>query len=142
MTTDRVVIDTNVIVSGILSANNYPARIVNTWLEGERFQPILSEDLKREVTNVLNRPKIKKRLSRAVDLEILLPALFKKATLVSPKKIKNQVFTDEGDHFLLELAVSGEAKVIVTGDEGMLKHGSFEGLILVNPRQFCERYEI
>ena len=56
----RAVVDTNVIVSGIISGNGYPARIVDAWLSGE-FEVVISKRLQEEVNEVFNRLKIKIR---------------------------------------------------------------------------------
>ena len=138
----RVVIDTNVIISGILSPRNYPAQILDAWLKGICFQPLISSALKTEIIEVLKRPKIMVRIANRSDLDALLPLLFAKAEMVKPKKIKAVVFKDKKDHFLFELASSGSAEAIITGDDILVRQKKIAEVELLTPKEFCERFQI
>lgn len=52
----RAVIDTNVLVSGLLSRRNYPARVLDAWVFNQ-FTPVVSPDLAKEYASVLAREK-------------------------------------------------------------------------------------
>lgn len=60
----KIVVDTNVIVSGLLVPGSSPAKIIDAWIAGRSFQPMISRDLMTEVNEVLRRPKIKARLTK------------------------------------------------------------------------------
>lgn len=135
----RAVIDTNVVVSGILSSSDsFPSRILDAWLRREGFYPLISFGLQKEIIEVLRRPKIQKRISDSDDLEVLLPILFSKAEMVKVKRIQTKAFSDKKDHFLFELALSGQAEVIVTGDGELLQKAKVQEVAIVSPREFCE----
>jgi putative PIN family toxin of toxin-antitoxin system len=133
----RVVVDTNVVVSA-LAAGGTPQKIVQAWITGE-FLAIISEELKHEINTVLRRSKL---VSFDRKRRILLGTLFNQALMVLPQKITGTVFKDENDHFLLELAVTGQASAIVTGDKGVLAAKRVSGIDILNPSQFCKKFRI
>ena len=52
----RAVIDTNVVVSGMISRKSYPAKVLDSWALGQ-FTPVVSPELVREYAAVLTREK-------------------------------------------------------------------------------------
>ena len=137
MSVKRVVVDTNVIVSALAAGGN-PQKIIQAWISGQ-FLAIMSEELKREINLVMSRSKLapfdKKR-------RILLGTLFNQALFVLPRKIDRVTFSDENDHFMLELAVTGQASMIVTGDKALLKTKKVSGVEILSPDQFCRKLQI
>jgi putative PIN family toxin of toxin-antitoxin system len=114
----RAVLDPNVIVSGMLSRQGTPARILLAWLEGD-FELIVSEALLAELERVLAYPKLASRLAPedAADLLGLLRAL---ATSVDdPPDPPRWVPADPGDDYLVALAAQARA-VLVSGDAHVL----------------------
>lgn len=139
----RVVIDTNVIISGIIGSGTYTSKIINTWLERTIFEPFVSKALQEEINNVFARPKLQKIIQiNNKDLKIVLGRLFNLSTTIKPKKIENALFSDSKDHFLLELAIAAKADVIVSGDLGILTHFKYENIEFINPEEFCRKYKI
>jgi putative PIN family toxin of toxin-antitoxin system len=126
------------VVVSALTAGGTPQKIIQAWIAGQ-FLAIVSKELRHEINLVLERAKFipfdRKR-------RILLGVLFNQSLTVLPKRIHKQVFTDENDHFLYELAVTGESSVIVTGDKGLLKVKKVSGIVILNPDQFCKRFNI
>lgn len=137
MSVKRVVVDTNVIVSA-LTAGGTPQKILQAWITGE-FLAVISEELRREINTVLSRSKL---VSFDKRRKILLGTLFNQALMVLPRRIEKSVFSDENDHFLYELAVTGQASFIVTGDKGMLRVKKISGVEIVTPEQFCKKLRI
>ena len=142
MSEKRIVVDTNVIVSGLLG-KGAPGKIVEAWLFGFIF-PVVSRELKTEVNDVLQRAHIKRRLgvTGAKNIRATVGTLFNKALTVLPKSIEETVFSDEDDHFLYELAITAGAAIIVTGDQALLRIGHIKGIEILSPRQFCRRARI
>ena len=62
--------------------------------------------------------------------------------MISPETINTIYFPDEADHFLLELAVTAKAEMIVTGDKRLLKVKKAKGVKLLSPKQFCFNVKI
>jgi len=133
----RVVVDTNVVISA-LTAGGTPQKIIQAWITGE-FLAVMSKELKQEINVVLNRSKFFKPDKKR---KILLGTLFNQALMVLPQPIDQIVFSDENDHFLLELAVTGQAAYIVSGDHGLLKVRKIRGIEILNPHQFCQKLKI
>lgn len=137
MSVERVVVDTNVVVSALI-ADGTPQKIIQAWIVGE-FLAIISKELRQEINTVLRRSKLapfdKKR-------RILLGTLFNQALMVLPRKIQKTVFPDENDHFLYELAVTGEASAIVTGDKALLAIKRISSIEIPNPEQFWKKIGI
>ena len=57
----KVVLDTNIFLSGLMLPRSLPGKILRAWL-GARFDFVVSEAILEEITRVLSYPKIQKRL--------------------------------------------------------------------------------
>ena len=55
-------------------------------------------------------------------------------------KLSEPVCDDPDDDKFIACAISGRAKYIVSGDKHLLKESGYEGLKIVTPRQFLDRY--
>ena len=133
----RVVVDTNIVVSA-LTAGGTPQRIIQAWITGQ-FQAVMSRELQIEINTVLSRSKL---VSMDRKRRILLGILFNESQMVIPRKIHKPIFKDEKDHFLYELAVTGQATAIVTGDNDMLAVKKVSGIEIINPAKFCRKFLI
>ena len=136
-----VVLDTNVIVSGFLSGDTYPSKILDAWLCGH-FQVAVSPKLKQELSQVFKKPYINKILQKQKSIRPILGKLLNKSLLVSPISINEVVFSDKEDHFLLELAVTAGASIIVTGDKKLLNVKKAENILIYSPKQFCLKFKV
>ncbi|MBZ4687511.1 MAG: uncharacterized protein PWQ96_1367 [Clostridia bacterium] len=134
----RVVIDTNVLISGMLSKKSYPAAILDGWIMN-RFQPVVSPELVEEYSKVLIRKKFERLGSVRKRLALLEKLLnFPWITLVYPEEKLKIIAEDPKDDMVLECAVAGKAKRIVTGDEHLLKLRFFRKIEIVTSRHFIE----
>jgi uncharacterized protein len=126
----RVVLDSNVIVSG-LGWSGPPARIVDAALDG-RLELLTSQALLTELRRVLAYPKLAKVIDSAEQLVDLVEA---SSVVVHPVGVL-EVVDDESDNRVLEAAVEGAADYIVSGDAHLLGLGSFQGIPIMAPGQF------
>ncbi len=62
--------------------------------------------------------------------------------MVNPKPIQKIIFPDKNDHFLLELAVTAKASMLITGDQKLLHLEKAESIEILNPSQFCKKLKI
>ena len=136
-----VVLDTNVIVSGFLSGDTYPSKILDAWLLGY-VQVAVSPELKQELNQVFKKTYISKILLNQKSIKPILGKCFNKSLMVLPKSISEIVFPDEKDHFLLELAVTAKAIAIVTGDKKLLNIKKTKSILIYSPKQFCLKFKI
>ena len=135
MTRERLVVDTNVFISGLLSSTSHPARVVERAIG--HGQLLGSTDTLRELIETLLSAKFDRYVSRA-RREALLDRL---APLVEMVEIVQQVRAcrDPKDDKFLELAVNGEADVILTGDDDLLSLHPFRGIDILSPAAYLER---
>jgi uncharacterized protein len=135
----RLVIDTNLLVSGVIAAG-LPRKLVDGAKAGE-FELCTSEVLLAELVDVLSREKFASRLNRAG----LTPAgivgdLRRIATVVSPTTVARVVPTDPDDDHVLAAALAGAADIIASGDKrDLLPLGSYQGIPIVTAHEAVER---
>lgn len=126
----KIILDTNVIVSALLSPSGLPARILNLVLDGN-VAIVYDNNILEEYADVLNREKFKidKELIEFVMDFITKEGDFRTAGLQTIK------LHDEDDTMFYELYKSGGIDYLITGN---LKHFPHEKGI-VTPRKFLER---
>ncbi len=131
----RFVFDTNVIVSAALLAGSVPRRAFDKALD--RGTLLISAPVLLELSEVLSRERLNKYLLESERMRFLV-ALLKETELV---EITTPVTAcrDNKDNKFLELAVSGNADYIVSGDEDLLVLDPFRGIPILTPRNFVDR---
>ncbi|MCP1469663.1 hypothetical protein J3E64_001345 [Sphingobium sp. OAS761] len=121
----RVILDTNVLLSGLISPNGIPARLIEAWLD-RRFVLVshalqideIREVSRRDKIRALVRPaevgRLVNQIGLVADMPVALPHVRR-----SP---------DPRDDFLLGLCEAGKADWLVTGNKDDLlaleRHGS------------------
>ncbi len=131
----RVVIDTNVLISGTISRYGASARIVNAALFRE-ITAIMSQTLLDEYLEAIQRRRITKRYRDiAPRIQDVSEFLRHKAVRVEGR-VTESVLNDPDDDFLLACAVEGKAHCIVSGDEHLLALGQYRGIKILTPRDF------
>jgi putative PIN family toxin of toxin-antitoxin system len=131
----RYVFDTNVIVSAALIAESVPRRAFDQALD--RGTILISAPVLLELAEVLSRPKLNKYLLEEERMRFLV-ALLKKTELVGITETVTAC-RDAKDNKILELAVSGMADYIITGDEDLIVLDPFRGMPILPPREFLNR---
>jgi len=114
--TQRVVFDTNTVVSALLFANGQLAWLRQHWREGACV-PLVSQASTAELTRVLAYPKF--RLSPD-DRRELLADYLPNAEVIEVTEPCPVLCRDANDQPFLDLAQSGAADVLVTGDQDLL----------------------
>lgn len=118
----RVVLDTNVIVSGLLVSDGIPAAILDLALQS-KVRAALSQPILAEMERVLRRPRFDFE-PRKVGSFL---ALFKsRAKLVSPTRT-------------LECAEAAKAEFLITGNKSHFPP-RYRNTVVVTPREFWEAY--
>lgn len=126
----RVVLDSNVVVSG-LGWSGAPTRILDAASDG-LLVLVTSPPLLTELRRVLTYPKLAKVIEGAQHLVDLIEA---SSIVVQPTRML-AVVGDETDNRVLEAAVRGAADYIVSGDDDLLALGSFQGIPVLPPAEF------
>lgn len=130
---DRVVIDTNVVVSGLLFSNSIPKR---TLEEAQKGVVLASEATRLELTEDMSR----NRFDRYVEHEVrrALVAEFLSATRLVETPVPIRACRDPRDDKFLEVAVHGRADAILTGDADLLALHPFHGIAILTPAEYLE----
>lgn len=131
----RVVLDTNVLLSSLISPHGHPDSIYRAW-RAARFEVVTSTTQLDELRRASRYPKFKavlqphrvgamvNNLQRALVLEHM------------PTDVEA---ADPFDAFLLAMAIVGEADYLVTGDHraGLIQRGHINRTRIVTPSVFC-----
>lgn len=115
----QVVLDVNVLVSAVMGRQGPPGRLVQAWEDGA-FEVVASPALLAELEGVLARPRVARRVDEGL-LAQLRRALHNDAIQHDdPSDRLATVVADPRDDYLVALARSAGALVIVTGDRHLL----------------------
>lgn len=130
----RVVLDTNVVVSALLS-KGLPSAVVTICLRMPAIEICLSEAIREEYRTVCGRPKF-----AAVQTEArrLIDALDDGALHVTPCRRVEKIGRDLPDNRVLECALSAQAHFLVTGNIRHFDFREFAGTRIVSPFEFLE----
>jgi len=131
----KIVLDTNVLVSGLLSPFGTPAQILQLIIAGELILCYDSRILS-EYRKVLQRPKFQFDLTKILDL---LDFIEQQGILTSAIPLAKSL-PDSADNAFLEVAVADNVLCLITGNT---KHYPLElckGVKIFNPSQFIEFY--
>jgi uncharacterized protein len=132
-----LIVDTNVVVSGLLTGQeNAPVAQILDGMLAAAFPFVLSPALLAEYHKVLVRPQIKKlhRLTIA-DVEAILTDIAQHAIVIDPGPA--DAAPDPGDQLLWDLLNARTDLVLVTGDKLLLANVAMRGRV-VSPREFVD----
>lgn len=135
----RIVLDTNVLVSGIVGATHpgsVPGSIIRAWRQ-EQFAVVLSEHILSEASRALNKDYFRRRLSQR-QIGQAIEALRRTATIAPITRDVRGVATHPEDDLVLATALSSNTAVLVSGDVQIQRLGSYEEIRILSPRQFLE----
>jgi putative PIN family toxin of toxin-antitoxin system len=127
----KVIIDTNVFLSGILFGGN-PRKIIQLWLDN-KFILCLSPELKAEILGKLKR----KFALPPKELQSIEEALDTKSNKFMPKT-KLNICRDPQDNFLFELAYESKADFIISGDKLVLELEKYKNTKIITPKKFLD----
>lgn len=131
----RLVFDTNVIVSALLFEESTPGKAFFRALS--QGEVLTSDDTYLELSEVIRRKKFDRYISR-VERERFLLVFLQTAALVSITEIIRSCRDPKDDKFL-ELAVNGQADIIISGDDDLLSLNPFRGIVIITPNEFLTR---
>ncbi len=128
-----IVLNTNVIISGILRPFSKPASILRMVADGT-VQLAYDLRLLSEYRDVLSRQKI--NVSKE-NVEVFLAQIEQEGFLVSVKPLEVHL-PDPDDEPFLEVALAGKVEAIVTGNKRHFPKREYEGVKIVSPAEFLE----
>lgn len=130
----RAVIDTNVLISGLLW-RGIPHRLLAHLADGSLLL-VSSPALLAEIVEVLERPKFAKLLDSAgVDPEAMVSDIRALAEVLDPPPLDPPVSRDPDDDAVLALAAHARVDVVITGDADLLTLTAHAGIPILTPVQ-------
>lgn len=136
----RAVVDTNVLVRGILSSKGAAAAVLDAAMEG-RFVLITSYHLVEELVDVLRRPRIVEKYKIEAQKLAGVLDLLEFAEVVPGVPRETYVSRDPDDDWVVAPALEAGADVIVTEDEDLLEIGQFGKVRAITAREFLRELE-
>lgn len=137
----RIVIDTNILVSAILTPKGNPAKILKLVLEG-KLNLIISPAILEETQQVLRYPRlvklmIKNKITKKEVYDFL--GKMSKVAVITPDKLEIDAIPDDpADNKILACSLEGEADYIISGDHHLTDLKIFQGIKIVNPATFLK----
>ncbi len=137
----RIVIDTNILVSAILTPKGNPAKILKLVLEG-KLNLIISLAILEETQQVLRYPRLvklmkKNKITRKEIYDFL--GKMSKIAVITPGQLEIDAIPDDpADNKILACSLEGEADYIVSGDHHLKDLKIFQGIKIMNPATFLK----
>lgn len=132
----KVVLDTNVLISGILFGGN-PRQILELVIQG-RINAYISPAMLTEFREVLIRPKFglthEECFSIVKETEDIFCSVFPQITV-------DLIKDDPDDNSILECALAADMKYIVTGDPHLLNLEWFDKIKIISPATFVAEFQ-
>lgn len=133
MTSPRIVVDSNIVISGFLFGGT-PARVLRAIVEG-KARCFTSLPILDEVRGVLQRPKFglapEQVLSFVEEFRLL-------CEVVAPRAVVHMIGEDPADDRILECAIEARAEAVVSGDSHLLKLREWRSIGILSPTDFMK----
>jgi putative PIN family toxin of toxin-antitoxin system len=136
-----VVVDTNVFVSAVMSANGASRQVIRLCLQG-KLRPLMGNALFSEYEDVCARDELfDARLISRRDRDALLDAFFASCAWVPIYFLWRPNLRDEADNHVVELAVAGGAEMIITANKRDFRNAelSFPSIEICNSIEFLQK---
>ena len=131
----RLVLDTNILLSALLSPLGAPAKLLAAW-ERNKFGLVACDELIAELRDVAGRPFFKARL-RASAAELLAAGL-RDFSIYCRDLHSGPTAPDPKDSYLLAMAEASQADFLVTGDKELLSLKHHKSTRIVTPAAMIE----
>lgn len=133
----RVVVDTNVLVSGLFGIKNSPSSQILKAIRTQQIVLVTSPIILEEVKDVISRERIVELIKMSTDERTdFIDKLIERGDITPGKQLLQLAGRDEKDDKFLVCAVEGSVDFVITGDEDLLVLKQFEGIKIVSPREF------
>ena len=131
----KIILDTNVFISGIFFTGP-PSQILMAW-KNSRLKIVLSQEILDEYQSVAEDLASK---FQKIDILPIIELVTIHGQFVDTQGFDISVCEDPDDNKFLECAVAGKCKTIVSGDKHLLKLSGYEGITVMSPRNFVDKY--
>ncbi|MCB5363582.1 putative toxin-antitoxin system toxin component, PIN family [Pusillimonas sp. CC-YST705] len=131
----HVVLDTNVLVSGLAYPGSVPGRIVSAWRQGG-LNVSLSHYILDELVRVL--PRLPRLQMSSTEIRDLADSLMFQADIVEPSGLPDDSLQDQADQPVLLTLLAAKAQYLITGDKDLLALA--DRYPIVTPADFWARH--
>ncbi len=131
----RIVLDTNVLMSGIFFSGP-PYRILQAWRD-ERVQLAVCLEILAEYRQVAVR--LSQRY-RGIDISSLLDLVAVHSQIVQTTPLPKPICDDPKDDIFLACALAGGTRLIVSGDRHLLAVSGWAGIRVLRPKTFVDEF--
>ena len=132
----RVILDTNILISALITKGTPPDILYQAWLNGE-IEVVMTSAQVAEVKDVLGRPRLKQFI-RAEETDAIAENIDAYADVLTDFEVVN-ISPDPNDNSILAAAIDGKVDLIVSGDrKHMLALGEVRGIPVVTAREAVE----
>lgn len=131
----RVVLDINVLVSGLAYPGSVPGRIVSAWRQGG-LDVVLSHYILDEMVRVL--PRLPRIQMSPTEIRDLADSFMFLADIVEPASMQDEILRDPADQPELMTLIAAEARYLITGDKDLLALS--DRYSITTPAQFWARH--
>lgn len=129
----KVVIDTNVFISGVLVEVGNPSLVIKAWKRSRKYQLFITEEIIYESLKVMHRLNVDTGIITDWDKVIRENAI----SVVPARKIE-VIKEDPSDNKFLECAIEAQADYIISGDKHLKKLVEFEGIKIIDAKKFLD----
>jgi putative PIN family toxin of toxin-antitoxin system len=133
----KVVLDTNVLISGIFFAGS-PSKILDEWNKGT-IEFVLSPEILREYTRVAG---ILSTIYPKIDINHIINHISSNSEMISTSPLSEQICDDPDDDMFLACALSSKCMIVISGDKHLLKQTGYQKVVVLTPKLFIEKYLI
>lgn len=133
----RVVLDTSTLVGVVLKPNSLPAQVFYDLVENHIL--LASKATLQELSEVLQRDKFDRFRSRQERATVLAHYLHLVEIISITANVED--CRDPKDNKFLELALSGNANLIITSDDDLRVLDPYQGIPIITARDYSERYQ-
>lgn len=131
----KVIIDTNVFISGIFFTGP-PYQILQAWRKNI-IKIVISPEILEEYQQVSE--ELIERFPN-IDLVPIFNMVLSRSKMVFVKKLSQQICDDPDDDKFIACAIDTNTKLIISGDKHLLKVSGFQGIRVVKPKMFVDKY--
>lgn len=133
----KAVLDTNVIVSGVIREAGPPGQILRLLFGEQKFTAVTSLQILAEVRDVLNREKIRKYHGWTDEqIETFLAFFYAQSEVTKGELTVQVIAKDPSDDKFLACAREGSAEHLVSGNDHLLELKVYEGVQIASPAIF------
>jgi len=131
----RVIIDTNVLISGIFFGGP-PAKILEAW-HGSELQLVVSPEILEEYFEVCERISVR---YPDIDIAPILVLIARSSQVVESPPLAERISRDVDDDMFIACAIASDTRTIISGDNDLLTVSGYERVQVMTPRDFVDKH--